>query len=64
MLGIPVLIHWKAIEVLLCVCLCVNDDLVITGEGNVKLLSMSVSGCGPGAHTITLGRGAWTLLKC
>jgi len=32
---------------------------VITGEANVKLLSMSANGCGPdgisGANTITLG---------
>ena len=36
----------------------INGYLVITGEANVKLLSMSTSGCGPGgtlsAHTITL----------
>ena len=33
--------------------------LVITGEANVKLLSISTNGCDPsgtlGAHTITLG---------
>ena len=36
----------------------INGCLVITGEANVKLLSMSTDGCGPGgtlgAHTITL----------
>ena len=36
----------------------INGYLVITGEANVKLLSMSTNGCGPGgtlgAHTITL----------
>ena len=36
----------------------INGYLVITGEANVKLLSMSANGCGPdgtlGAHTITL----------
>ena len=37
----------------------INGHLVITGEANVKLLSMSANGCGSGgtlgAHTITLG---------
>ena len=36
----------------------INGYLVITGEANVKPLSMSTNGCGPGgtlgAHTITL----------
>ena len=36
----------------------INEYLVITGEANVKLLSMSTNGCGPGgtlgAHAITL----------
>jgi len=37
---------------------CINVDLVITGEVNVKLLSMSVNGCGTlVAHNITLGYG-------
>ena len=39
------------VSVCMCVCVCV-------GEANVKLLSMSINGCGPGgtlgAHTITL----------
>ena len=37
----------------------VNVGMLITGEANVKLLSMSTNGCGPGgtpgAHIITLG---------
>ena len=36
----------------------INEYLVITGEANVKLLSILTNGCGPcgilGAHTITL----------
>ena len=36
----------------------INGYLVITGEANIKLLSKSANGCGPGgtsgAHTITL----------
>ena len=48
--------------VCVCVCarvrMCVCGYLVITGEANVKLLSMSANGCDPGgtlgAHTITL----------
>ena len=43
----------------LCVCVrvCLRY-LVVTGEANIKLLSMSTNGCGPGgsfgAYTITL----------
>jgi len=43
-----------AFHAFVSVCVCVLS----TGEANVKLLSMSTNGCGPGgtlgAHTITL----------
>ena len=45
----------------------INGYLVITGEANVKLLSMSTNGCGPGgtlgAHTIT-SPWTWFSLTC
>ena len=42
-----------------CVCVCVcQTNVKLPGEANVKVLSMSTNGCGPGgtlgAHTITL----------